>query len=192
MPKGKHMANIWQGEFPWQNLALDGYAGTSPVKTYPPNGYGLYDVVGNVWEWTADWFTPQHTSDTEKPCCVPHNPRVTSPDESFAPDQTAPPSRASSHQGRLAPLRAELLLAVPPRRSSRGDDRHVHLAHRVPVRVSPGRGDADDVTEGLCSASHPRLRSGHGNCLQADRPGVMRSLRLPREQLQRRDRAGAR
>jgi formylglycine-generating enzyme len=89
MPKGKHMANTWQGEFPWQNLALDGYAGTSPVRSYPPNGYGLYDVVGNVWEWTADWFTPQHTSDTEKACCVPHNPRITSPDASFAPGQTA-------------------------------------------------------------------------------------------------------
>ncbi len=88
-PKGKQMANTWQGEFPWQNLLLDGYAGTSPVKHYPPNGYGLYDMVGNVWEWTVDWFSPHHTSDPEKTCCVPHNPRVSSPEESFAPGQTS-------------------------------------------------------------------------------------------------------
>ena len=52
------MANTWQGEFPWQNLTLDGFEGTSPVGSFPPNGYGLYDMTGNVWEWTTDWFAP--------------------------------------------------------------------------------------------------------------------------------------
>ena len=56
-PKGRQMANTWQGEFPWQNLLLDGYEGTSPVERFPPNGYGLYDMAGNVWEWTADALT---------------------------------------------------------------------------------------------------------------------------------------
>jgi formylglycine-generating enzyme required for sulfatase activity len=72
-PKGKMMANTWQGEFPWQNLEQDGYEGTSPIKSFPPNGYGLYDMAGNVWEWTSDYFTSvvvQHS------CCVPQNPRV--------------------------------------------------------------------------------------------------------------------
>jgi formylglycine-generating enzyme len=82
-PDGRFMANFWQGEFPWQNLARDGFMGTSPVGSYAPNGYGLYDMTGNVWEWTSDFFTPRHPDEAAKACCVPHNPRVTSDAESF-------------------------------------------------------------------------------------------------------------
>jgi sulfatase modifying factor 1 len=84
-PGGKPMANTWQGEFPWQNLKVDGFEGTSPVGSFPPNGYGLYDMAGNVWEWTCDWFTSGHAADQEHACCVPSNPRVTSSERSHAP-----------------------------------------------------------------------------------------------------------
>ncbi len=79
-PLGRMMANTWQGEFPWQNLETDGYPGTSPVRRFPANGYGLYDMTGNTWEWTTDYFTGHRAEHTDKPCCVPRNPRVGSPD----------------------------------------------------------------------------------------------------------------
>jgi formylglycine-generating enzyme len=57
-PGGKHRCNIWQGDFPRRNTRADGHLGTAPVDAYPPNGYGLCNMVGNVWEWCADWFSP--------------------------------------------------------------------------------------------------------------------------------------
>jgi formylglycine-generating enzyme required for sulfatase activity len=61
------LANTWQGEFPRRDDADDGHAGTAPVGTYPPNGYGLFDMTGNVWEWTADWYLPGHDGLAQRP-----------------------------------------------------------------------------------------------------------------------------
>jgi sulfatase modifying factor 1 len=84
-PGGKHMANTWQGSFPHENSKEDGYARTSPVRSYPPNGYGLYDMIGNVWEWTTDFWSTRHEGDSPKACCVPQNPRGGPEAQSYDP-----------------------------------------------------------------------------------------------------------
>ena len=70
-PKGRMMANTWQGEFPWQNLLLDRYGGTSPVGAFPATGYALYDMAGNVWEWTRDLDREAHAPNEGAGCCGP-------------------------------------------------------------------------------------------------------------------------
>ena len=90
-PGGVHQANTWQGPFPWRNFAADGFERTAPVGSYPPNGYGLYDMAGNVWQWTTDWFAARHAADPGKPCCAPENPRGPPMEASF--DRTQPTIR---------------------------------------------------------------------------------------------------
>lgn len=88
-PGGRRMANTWQGVFPHQNLAADGHERTSPVTAFPSNGYDISDMIGNVWEWTSDWYS-QHQADAPKACCIPQNPRGGHEQESCDPSEMIP------------------------------------------------------------------------------------------------------
>jgi formylglycine-generating enzyme len=85
-PNGELMANFWQGDFPWRHTGANGWRGTTPVGLFAPNGYGLYDMTGNVWEWTSDYYAPRGAGAgaTANACCKPpRNPRTETPDASF-------------------------------------------------------------------------------------------------------------
>jgi len=84
-PNGKYMANTFQGHFPDKNTGEDGFLATSPVKAFPPNGYGLYGMAGNVWEWVTDWYRPDYYAKLAAGGGVAHNPK--GPDDSFDPMQ---------------------------------------------------------------------------------------------------------
>lgn len=79
VPNGKHMANVWQGDFPNVNTLEDGYRWTSPVGSFPANGFGLYDMIGNVWEWTADWWADQRRLAPRAASCCGTTPRRDNP-----------------------------------------------------------------------------------------------------------------
>jgi len=97
LPDGKAMANTFQGHFPDHNTNEDGYGATSPVKAFPPNGYGLCGMAGNVWEWTADWYRPDTYAQRAKDGASIRNPKGPSAQESFDPSEPGVAKRV--HKG---------------------------------------------------------------------------------------------
>jgi formylglycine-generating enzyme required for sulfatase activity len=135
---GRMLANTWQGEFPWQNLLTDKFEGTSPVKSFPPNGYGLFDMAGNVWEWTSDYYTPRHPDDAAHPCCVPDNPRVIRPDQSFNAGQPGEqfPRRVLKGGSHLCAPNYCLRYRPAARQPQSIETSMAHLGFRCIVRVT--------------------------------------------------------
>lgn len=87
-PGGAHVANTWQGPFRWRDFAADGFAGTCPVRSFPPNGHGLYEMCGNVWEWTTDWFASRQLGlEAEPTCCGGGHARAEAEEDSYDPAQ---------------------------------------------------------------------------------------------------------
>jgi formylglycine-generating enzyme len=136
VPAGGPMANTWQGQFPWQNLLADGFAGTSPVGSFPANGYGLHDMAGNVWEWTSDWYTPRHPDAAAGPCCVPSNPRVSSPERSYAVSQPGEhiPRRVLKGGSHLCAPNYCLRYRPAARQGQMIDTSMAHIGFRLVVR----------------------------------------------------------
>ena len=132
-PRGRAMANTWQGEFPWQNHKPPGKRGTSPVRSFPPNGYGLYDMAGNVWEWTSDYFV---TGPSAHGCCVPRNPRVTSPEASLVPGEPGAhiPRRVIKGGSHLCAPNYCLRYRPAARQGEAVDTSTAHLGFRCVVR----------------------------------------------------------
>lgn len=147
---GQRLANYWHGDFPWRSE--EGYGATTAVGLFPPNGYGLSDMAGNVWEWTSDWYLDRHQEDADKPCCVPANPKGGVIDQSYDPASAAVSHPPQGDQGRVSPMRRQLLHALQTRCPTTTHDRHRNEPHRLPLRPTtvttnpPGLGTTETAS----------------------------------------------
>jgi formylglycine-generating enzyme required for sulfatase activity len=141
-PRGRVMANTWLGEFPWRSTKPAGKRGTSPVGRFPANGYGLFDMAGNVWEWTSDYYLPERALAGEPAqggCCAPRNPRVTSAAASLVPGQPGAhiPRRVIKGGSHLCAPNYCLRYRPAARQGEAVDTSTAHLGFRCVVHACP-------------------------------------------------------
>ncbi len=138
-PGGRMMANTWQGQFPWQNLLLDGHERTSPIRAFPANGYGLYDMAGNVWEWTTDLYPEANSGGKDRGCCAPDDTVSGRSERDAANRPPGPPAERRVIKGGSHLCAPNYCLRYRPaaRQSQTVDSTTSHLGFRCVRRPSP-------------------------------------------------------
>ena len=133
-PEGKYLANFYQGRFPDGNSSLDGHEKTAPVKSFAPNGYGLYDMIGNVWEWTSDWYRPDtHKKNRDSGPRGCFNP--TGPQKSYDPQEPLVPKRVTKGGSYLCSEEYCSNYRPSARMATAYDSGQEHLGFRCVVNV---------------------------------------------------------